>query len=175
MLKKIEPHRVQIGDVNYAIYPFSAFRSAGIAGDLGRFIGPIVAGILPFVGGDMDIETLLSADVDKLVPLVNAALSKLDSATVEKILMELLINEKNIACEYREDGRMVQAELTKELADEMFIGGLPDMIKLAIEVVKFNYGNFFTGLADQSGSQADLSRIFTSKTTESSTETVTLI
>lgn len=176
MLKQINPKRVSIGGVDYAIYPFSAFKAAGISGDLGRFIGPMVAGVLPLVKNDMDIDKLLGEDIDKLMPMISGALSSLESDKVEKMLMELLINERNISCEYRDEkGNVVQSQLTKELADELFIGGLDNMVKLAVEVVKLNYGNFFTGLAGQSGTPDGLFRKFASKTTEGSTDVVSII
>lgn len=176
MLKQIEAKRVSIGGISYAIYPFSAFKAAGISGDLGRFIGPMVAGVLPLIGGDMDVDKLMNQDIEKLTPMIMMALGSLESSKVEHILMELLIEQQNISCEYRDErGNIVQEQLTKELADEMFIGGLDNMVRLAIEVVKVNYGNFFTGLTDQYGNLQGLFRKSGSTTTAGSTDTVSII
>lgn len=169
MLKQIEPKRVTIGDVKFAIYPFPAFKAAGISGDLGKFIGPLIAGILPFLDGDLD--KLLNEDLSKSLPVITQALNTLDSNSVEHILMELLVNNRNISCEYKDDnGRTVQEELTKELADDLFIGKMADMIRLAVEVAKLNYGSFFTGATTQSGSLGSDLRKSAMKIMENSTE-----
>lgn len=171
MLKQIDPKRVTIGDVSYAIYPFPAFKAAGISGDLGKFLGPLLAGIMPFLGDQASIDRLLNDDIVKTIPMITTALNTLDSDKVEHILMELLVNNRNISCEYRDDtGHVVQEQLTKELADDLFIGGLDNMVRLAVEVVKLNYGGFFTGLTTQSGSLVEAQSKFGSKTTGSSTE-----
>lgn len=170
MLKKITPTRVNISDVDYAIYPFGAFESAGIGGDLGKFVGPLLAAALPFIDGG--IEGLMNTDIEKVMPTIVSALRTLDSKSVQHILMELIVNHDNVACEYRdEDGRVIKAQLTKELADELFIGALPDMIRLAVEVVKVNYAGFFTGLTTQGGSLVDRLLSQESTTMESTTET----
>lgn len=170
MLKKITPTRVNIGDVDYAIYPFGAFESAGIGGDLGRFVGPLLAAALPFLDGG--VEGLLNTDIEKVMPTIVSALRTLDSDSVQHILMELLVNHSNIGCEYREDdGRAVKAQLTKELADDLFIGTLSDMIRLAVEVVKVNYSGFFTGLTTQDGNLADTFLKRASTITENTVET----
>lgn len=171
MLKQIEPHRVHIGDVEYAIYPFPAMKSAGISGDLIKFIGPLIAGITPVIGKWESIDKFLDEDIVKVLPLISGALQTLDANSVERILSELLLDYKNISCEYRDDsGHMVQRELTKELADDLFIGGLQDMIRLAVEVVKLNFGGFFTGLLTQPGSlggqQGKSASLITGNTTE---------
>lgn len=171
MLKQIEPHRVQIGDIEYAIYPFPAFKSAGISGDLIKFAGPLVTGIAPFLSGSDAINKFLNDDLSKTLPLISGALQTLESSSVEHILMELLVVYRNISLEYRdENNKVVQKELTREVADDLFIGRLQDMVRLAVEVVKLNYKGFFTGLLTQSGSQGDLLQAYASKIMESSTE-----
>lgn len=177
MQKKMTAHYLTIGDVRFAIYPFGAMTAAGISGDLSKFIGPLVAGLLPLAGGgDGSLDAIMKSDITKLAPLVSSSLTTLDSDNVQKILMELLIDYGNVNCEYRDDrGELVQSRLTKELADDLFIGSLEDMVRLAIEVVKVNFGSFFTKLTTQSGLQSVLSTSSESTTTESSTETVSIL
>lgn len=177
MLKKTTPHLITIGDVSFAIYPFAAFAAAGIQGDLSRFIGPLFAGLLPLVGnGDGSLDALMKMDATKLAPLVSSSLATFDGENVQKILMELLIDHGNINCEYRDDrGELVQSRLTRDLADELFIGSLEDMVKLAIEVVKVNFKGFFPKLIAQSGLQGVLSNNSGSTSTESLMETVSIL
>lgn len=176
MTKKITPHLVTIGDINYAIYPFGAMTAAGVSGDLAKFIGPLIAGLLPLSGGDGSLDALLKADVTKLAPLVSSSLVTLDGNNVQKILKELLIDYGNVVCEYRDDrGDLVRNRLTSDIADDIFIGSLEDMVRLAIEVVKFNFKGFFTKLTTQSGLQEALLTSSESKTMESSTESVSIL
>ncbi len=177
MTKKITPHLVTIGDINYAIYPFGAMTAAGVSGDLAKFIGPLIAGLLPLSGGgDGSLDALLKTDVTKLAPLVSSSLVTLDGNNVQKILKELLVDYGNVVCEYRDDrGDLVRNRLTSDIADDIFIGSLEDMVRLAIEVVKFNFKGFFTKLTTQSGLQEVLLTSSELKTTESSTETVSIL
>lgn len=169
MLKQINPTKVTIGDITYAIYPFPAFKAAGISGDLGKFLGPLIAGIMPFVDGDLD--KLLNDDISKTLPVITQALGTLNSETVEHILMELLVDYRNISCQYNDEhGNTVQEMLTKELADEIFIGDLASMVRLAVEVAKLNFKSFFTATNTQSGSLGSDLRKSAMKIMENSTE-----
>lgn len=168
MLKQIDPKKVTIGDINYFIYPFPAIKAAGISGDLGKFIAPLIAAILPAVD---DLERFMNEDMAKNMPVIMQALDVLDADKVEHILTVLLLKYQNISIEYRDDnGQMVQAWLTRELADDLFIGKMQDMIRLTVEVVKLNYTSFFTGSTTQSGSLGSDLRKSVTKIMENSME-----
>lgn len=152
------PTKVTYGNAEYAIYPFPAMTAAGISGDVARFAGPIVAGVAPILfdgsgNGKTDaLSALMNTDIKDLGPMINTALSTLGKDNVQKILSELLLDYGNIAVEYRDEtGKLIQCRLTKEVADEIFIGQLDIMFSLCIDVINLNYKGFFTSLIDRSG------------------------
>ena len=178
MLKQTEPSKVTIGDIEYAVYPFPAFYAANISGELGKHLGPIVAGVLPLLGdGDKESEDVMGrlfnegVDYESLMPLIRDAFSSLDGDVMEALLRKLLIVKGNIACQYRNSsGNIEQSTLTESLADEFFCQDITGMFKLALEVIKVNYGSFFELLPDQFGKDGEGIITFqTSKSTEPST------
>lgn len=83
MIKQIEPNRVSLCGVDFAIYPFGAMKAANLSGELGKFLGPIVAGCLPLIGSNDD--DVLSMDLKDAMPLITGAFSTLDGDTIEKL------------------------------------------------------------------------------------------
>ena len=73
MIKQIEPNRVSLCGVDFAIYPFGAMKAANLSGELGKFLGPIVAGCLPLIGSNDD--DVLSMDLKDAMPLITGAFS----------------------------------------------------------------------------------------------------
>lgn len=161
MLKNMEPQRVTIDGVDFAIYPFGAMQAANLSGELGRFFGPMVSGLVPLALGESD--DVLSVDLKDAMPLVTMAFSTLDGDTVEKLLRKLLINGKNISCQYREhNGEVVQSVLDQDLLDVIFCQNIDGLYRLAYEVIKVNFSGFFKKLLIQSGAQ-NLKEKFLSK------------
>lgn len=153
MLKQIEPKSVTIEDVDFAIYPFGAMQAANLSGELGKFFGPMVAGLVPLILGDSD-EDVLSADLKDAMPLITMAFSTLDGDNVEKLLRKLLIVGKNISCQYRDDnGGVVQSILDQELIDNIFCQNIDGLYRLAYEVINVNFSGFFKKSLAQSGIQ----------------------
>lgn len=162
-MKQMVPTKVTYGDAEYAIYPFPAMDAAGIAGDLAKFAGPIIAAIAPLVfGGDGDtdisgekaMDRLMKTDIKDVGPMVSTALSTLGNDNVQHILSELLLDHMNIAVEYRDDnGKLIQRRLTRELANELFIGQLDAMVMLCLDVINLNFKGFFTNMITQSGNR----------------------
>lgn len=166
-MRQLEPKRVTIGEVEYAIYPFGAFDAAAISGDLAKMLGPFMAGFLPFVNSD---DNGFTADAKEVVPVLAQAFQSLDGDKLQWLLRQLLIVKKNINCEYREeDGQVVQKSLTADLANQLFVGRLDEMIQLALEVVRFNFDGFFTRLLNQYGDRTEPEPTKTRKSTGSST------
>ena len=99
MLKSIIPTTVTYDGIDFAIFPFPAMTAAMISGDLAQFVGPIIAGVIPIIGGGDSVEEIGESSLDKmlhmsneeLLPSLNAALSTLNGENVQKILTELLI------------------------------------------------------------------------------------
>ncbi len=153
MIKQMEPTKIMIGEVEFAIYPFGAMQAANLSGELGKFFGPMIAGLAPLVLGDSDSD-VLSADLKDVMPFVTTAFSTLDGDNVEKLLRKLLITGKNVSCQYREDnGEVVQSVLNQELIDSIFCKNIDGLYRLAYEVINVNFSGFFKKLLAQSGAQ----------------------
>lgn len=153
MLKQIEPKKVTLCDVEFAIFPFGAMKAANLSGELGKFLGPIVAGALPLLGSNDDV---MSLDLKDAMPMVTGAFSSLDGDVLEKLLRKLLL-DGNIACSYMDEstGQQLQGKLTQDLLDGIFCQNVDDMFRLAYEVITLNYSGFFKKLLGQSGSLSD--------------------
>lgn len=161
MLKSITPTTVTYDGIDFAIFPFPAMTAAMISGDLAQFVGPIIAGVITIIGegnsveeiGENSVDKMLSMSNEELLPSLNVALSTLNGENVQKILTELLIKYGNINCEYSDEvtGVRKQEKLTRSLLDELFIGRLDSMLMLALDVVKLNFADFFTGILSQYG------------------------
>lgn len=170
MPKLMEATHVSYNDVEYAIFPFPAMVATGIAGDLAKYIGPIVSALAPLVSGDLKSTTVdemgteilgnvMQRQVDELVPVLQSAFSALDGKSLQKVVSSLLTTNGNINYEYVDDnGRAVTKRLTASTMDELFIGNLDVMLKLCIDVVRVNYSGFFGNLLSQSGGQQGKSK-----------------
>ena len=149
MLKRIEPKTVTICDVEFAIYPFGAMKATNLSGELGRFFGPIMSGIIPLLGSGN--EDILSIDLKDAMPLVTGAFASLDGDNLEKLLRKLLLGG-NINCRYRdENGRLQTAALNQDLLDEIFAQEIDQLFRLAYEVIELNYKGFFGKLLARFG------------------------
>lgn len=185
MLKSITPTTVTYDGIDFAIFPFPAMTAAMISGDLAQFVGPIIAGVIPIIGegnsaeeiGENSVDRMLSMSNTELLPCLNAALSTLNGENVQKILTELLIKHGNINCEYSDEvtGVRKQEKLTRSLLDELFIGRLDSMLMLALDVVKLNFADFFTGILSQYGSRRAASKSLVSNNMGDSEETVSIL
>ncbi len=156
MLKQIEPKIVTIDGIEnteFAIYPFGAMQAANLSGELGKFFGPMIAGLVPLVLGNSG-DDVLSADLKDAMPLVTAAFSSLDGDNVERLLRKLLITGKNVSFQCRDgNGEVVQKVLDQSLIDEVFCQNIDGLYRLAYEVINVNFSGFFTRLLTQSGVQ----------------------
>lgn len=154
-MKQIEPKQVTIDDITYAVYPFDAMYAANLSGELGRFLGPIVSGMLPLLGTDDD---LLTMDLSEAMPMLVSAFETLDGDRVERLLKKLLTDRKNISCEYRDEttGKIEQHILSLDLLNQIFCQNIGCMYMLAVEVIKVNYSGFFEKLLGQSGNLQEI-------------------
>lgn len=172
MLKQIEPKTVTLCDVDFAIYPFGAMKAANMSGELGKFFGPLVAGLAPVILGDTEGENdVLSMDLNDAMPLVTGAFSTLDGDVVEKLFRKLLLGG-HISYRYRdnETGKEVIDKLNSDSLDEIFCQNVDDMYRLAYEVIKLNYKGFFKKLLGQSGNLQEKVKSMMSGSMESLTE-----
>lgn len=155
-LKRAERKKVTLGDYDFYISKFGAFKASNLSAELVRFFGPMIGSIAPVVlqllgdneGSEDSKQSILDTDIEDKAPALAGAFSHLSGNELEFLLRKLLIEDKNIAfvergCEDSEEA----AVLKWDDADEIFCGEIQDMYRLAIEVIKVNYGGFFTKLA----------------------------
>lgn len=168
-LKRAEKTKYTIGDYDFFVSKFGAFKSANLSGELVRLFTPVIASVAPTVamllGGDdsknsdddsKDSKSIFDKDLGDLAPALTPALSgafdKLTGNQLEYIMRQLLIDEKNIS--FVAKGCMDANEvkiMSWEDADEIFCGDIQDMYMLAIKVIQLNYKGFFTKIAARYG------------------------
>lgn len=159
-MKRMETTEKVIGENTFYIRPFSAFTAANISAELTSVLSPMVGSVGAIIGkvdasGAEDsvyLADIMNLDMEKALPALAAAFGSLSGDRMEKLMLRLLVDNKNIAVEGEAtDGRTVQ--MSKDLADEVFCGEVQDMFILCYEVIKVNYGNFFKKLVAQFGRQ----------------------
>lgn len=169
-----EPFKKQIGEYIFYIYPFSAFKSANISGELVSLLSPILVSVLPALAGDggdsnNDEASIFDMDISKAMPSIMNACSSLDGDKVENIVKKLICKSQNISYEHEREQKV--AWLDEEAADDVFTGNVEDMFILAFEVIKLNFKGFFKKLGNLSGNQGKLlSQMESLKNTAASTK-----
>ena len=155
-MKNVEPLHKQIGEYEFHIHPFSAFKSANVGGELISVISPILVSVLPaLTGGSDDTEkSIFDIDISSAMPSIMQACSSLDGDKLEGILKSLICKHRNIAFNSAESSKVVW--LTEDEADDIFRASIEDMFVLAFEVIKLNFKGFFKNLGNLSGSQGKL-------------------
>lgn len=149
--KQLQKVEIVIGDYNFNIFPFKAMTAARLSGEVSSFVLPLLSGATPLLG------VLLSDDHSKIgeqslsiAPSIASAFSSLSGEKLEKLLNELLISNGNISFEVMGDSKTYK--LDKDVFDEIFCCDIMGMYTLALEVIKLNFGDFFTKLKTLFGS-----------------------
>lgn len=169
MNRQIDPKIVEVGGRKFSIYPFGAFYSANLSGELTRFFGPFIAGGAPILQALMS-DDKQDTNIAELLPGMMSAMENLDGNKVEAMLTKLLIAQGNIYVEAQDDfGNKAIKALTRDVADNLFVQDVQDMYILAFEVIRLNFGGFFGKLLGQYGLQELVGKMLTTATTESST------
>ena len=165
-MKQQEVTMKKIGEIKYYITPFPAFTAARISGELAKVLAPILGSFAPLVKG-MNAEDVnktgsqkgdkeaanenndvMNMDIEEALPAISDALSQLDGNNLERLMKQLLTDNRNIAYD-DEDGDTVH--LTYDAANEIFCGEFQDMLMLCWEVIKLNFSGFFKKIAGRSG------------------------
>ena len=132
--RRMEGKEVNLGGINFLIYPFGAFTAANLSGKLTGMLLPAAGALAPLLGGDKKLS--LDDDVLEAAPQIAQAFSMVSGDKIEGLLKKLLCS-KNIVL--RDKGEY----LTEEMADEIFCAEIQDMYLLAFYVLKENFGGFF--------------------------------
>lgn len=153
-LKQMESKKVKVGDNEFYIKPFPAFKAANLTGELASVLSPLLGAVAPLVGGDNGVENIMDMDVNKAAEkMAEHTIGNINISgdKVEALMRKLLLGG-NIVIEYEDDnGDTQQDVLDKDLADEVFCGNVQDMFVLCVHVIKLNFNGFFSKLANLSG------------------------
>lgn len=160
-LKRTEKTKITIGDYDFYVSKFGAFKSANLSGELVRLFTPIIASIVPAAstllgGGDDESQSIFDKDIseglESLAPALAGAFNNLSGKQIEELMRKLLIEERNISFVEKDCMDTNRVKIMEwEDADELFCGDLQDMYQLAIKVIQLNFKGFFKKLAAQSG------------------------
>ena len=153
-LKQMESKKVKVGDNEFYIKPFPAFKAANLTGELASVLSPLLGAIAPLVGGDGGTESIMDMDVEKVGEKMAEGMIGNINISGDKIeaLMKKLLLGGNIVIEYEdENGDSQQEVLDKDLADEVFCGNVQDMFVLCVHVIKLNFNGFFEKIANLAG------------------------
>lgn len=145
-LRQTEPVKETVGEYNFYITPFPAFKAANLTGELASVLAPIFGAVAPIVGeGD-----LMDADASKVASaMMNSPAISGDK--LEKLMQKLLLGGHIVAEVPNDDGDIEPQRLDMDLANEIFCGEVQDMFILCFHVIKLNFNGFFKKLAAQSG------------------------
>lgn len=155
-LKQVTPTVEKVGDMEFYIRPFPAFKAANITGELASVLAPLLGMLAPLVAGDGkktekgSEKGLLDVDAGKAAEAM-ANCPDIDGDRMERLMKKLLLGG-HIAVELEdENGNREEEKLTQELADEIFCGDIQYMFILCFHVIKLNFRGFFGKLPILSG------------------------
>ncbi len=155
-LKQVTPTKATVGDMEFYIRPFPAFKAANITGELASVLAPllgVLASLVPESGKKKEgaEETdFLDIDAEKAAEAM-ANCPAIDRDRMENLMKKLLLGG-HIAVELEdENGETEEYRLTQDLADEIFCGDAQYMFVLCWHVIRLNFKGFFSKLPALSG------------------------
>ena len=136
-----------VNDVVFHVQCFDPFTALRVLGDLQRVLSPIVGSMVGSANAtDVESINILSKSISNIC---NGLHDYVDGETLVK-LIEMLVREDYISVSI-EGG--TPKRLSKDLVNLVFNGNPGGVLELAYEVVKVNYGGFFTIFSTLFGSQ----------------------
>ena len=136
-----------VNDVVFHVQCFDPFTALRVLGDLQRVLSPIVGSMVGSANAtDVESINILSKSISNIC---NGLHEYVDGDTLVK-LIEMLVREDYISVSI-EGG--TPKRLSKDLVNLVFNGNPGGVLELAYEVVKVNYGGFFTIFSTLFGSQ----------------------
>ena len=169
---------VQVCGSTFHVFPFSAFTAANLSADVIHLLAPVIGGLMPLISkasssagatsrdaamdsagedpgnpsGEQERsgQSILDVDIDmdKAGAILATAFRELSGDEVERVLKNLLTENRNISYE-SETG--VREWMTQDLADELFCGQPHGLFILAFHVIVRNYSGFFGSAVPLSG------------------------
>lgn len=127
-----------VNDVVFHVQCFDPFTALRVLGDLQRVLSPIVGSMVGSANAtDVESINILSKSIGNICKGLH---EYVDGDTLVK-LIEMLVREDYISVSI-EGG--TPKRLSKDLVNLVFNGNPGGVLELAYEVVKVNYGGFFT-------------------------------
>ena len=157
-MRQLEPVIKKVGDYEFAIKPFPAFKAANLTGELASTLAPVVGAFTPLLsravsgGTDKgeDGTSLMDMDVDEAAKALSNC-SEISGDKLERLMKKLLLGG-DISVKYKDDdGNERRDKLDEDLANELFCGEVQDMFVLCVHVIQLNFNSFFKRIAAQSG------------------------
>lgn len=168
-LKQAMPTKVSVGDMEFYIRPFPAFKAANITGELASVLAPLLGMLAPLIsengngekkGREHEAmeegasgngeESVLDLDAAKAAEAM-ANCPSIDGERMERLMKKLLLGG-HIAVELEdEEGAVEERRLTQDVADEIFCGDSQYLFVLCFHVIRLNYRGFFEKLSALSG------------------------
>lgn len=146
-----QPVRKEIGGYTFYIRPMAAMKCAAMSGELAAVVVPLMAALLPMVGGDVQDINLVEA-----APAIAGAFSNLSGEKLQKLMYKLLVEDRTIGVE----GPDLKATmLDEQTLDKVFAGNAQNMFVLAFYVINTNFGDFFATLGTQYGGAIEKLRV----------------
>lgn len=158
--KNAEVIRVELGDYEFGIHKFGAFKAANLSGELVAMFAPMLSALVPELVKEVKEEkksgvekSIMDTELEDMAPAIAGAFNTLKGDNVEKLLVKLLCSKNIFVKETGEDAEDGEW-LTMDLADSIFAGNVQDMFVLAAKVIACNYQGFFEKLGIRSGAGA---------------------
>lgn len=151
-LKQLEPTVEKVGDYDFYITPFPAFKAANLTGELASVLAPLLGALAPLINDTTNSEDKGLGDID--AGQAAAAIGNCSGISGDKLelLMRKLLVGGNIVVEIEnEEGEIEPHKLDMDTANEIFCGNVQDMFVLCFHVIKLNFNGFFKRFAALSG------------------------
>ena len=151
-MKQMEPLKAKVGETNFFITPFPAFKAANLTGELASMLTPLLSAFAPLVNGESK-GGLMDIDVNEAAQAMQGC-SSISGDKLEVLMKKLLLGG-HIVAEIRDDeeGKVEPQRLDMDIANEIFCGEVQDMFVLCFHVIKLNFNGFFKKFASQSGKE----------------------
>lgn len=144
VIKQADPHKAEIGGNTFYIYPFSAFASVNLTGELSSLVAPLLGTAAPMV---MNSDKPLDANISMIVSSLSSAFN---GDKLEAVMRKLLVAHGNVYVDVEDEDDPCQ--LNDDLVNLLFCCNTQDMFLLAAKVIEVNFSGFFEKLRTLFGS-----------------------
>lgn len=150
-LRQTEPTVVKVGEREFYITPFPAFKAANLTGELASVLAPLLGAVTPFLGSEEgEGDSLGDIDVGEVAKAMSGC-TALSGDKLELLMRKLLLGGNVVVKTENDIGEVEAQKLNMDLANELFCGDVQDMFVLCFHVIRLNFGGFFRRLAARSG------------------------